>query len=307
MIVDFLSTTTSNNFLFGEAAPSVGAYNWGFYESSAGLLRGFVHNGTSGVNTDSGYNTSAVRGPQVLVMTYGGGDGFVRVYIGGTEFGTAQSQTGNIQRNAAATLGVQRWNTAGANMRLYAGAVMPRRLTAVEIKERFSTPDSSWDAIFQQRKLFVPNSTAVAGAYTLTAETAAFTLTGNAAGLTVARTLTAETAAFTLTGNDAGLTVARKLTADTATFTLTGNDANLVYTPVGTYTLTADTAAFTLTGNAAGLTVARVLTAESGAFALTGNAATLTYRLYVPVLSAPSAFNVTSTSAQLRVALTFEG
>lgn len=153
----------------------------------------------------------------------------------------------------------------------------------------------------EPRRIWVPAP--AAGSYTLTAETGAFTLTGNDAGtlfgrrlvadqqsyaltgneanLLFGRRLTADQATFTVNGNDAGLIAARRLTADAATFTLTGNDAGLVYAPAGVYTLTADTGSFALTGSDAGLIYAPlnnyVLTAETGGFSLTGNDAGLQY------------------------------
>lgn len=136
-----------------------------------------------------------------------------------------------------------------------------------------------------------------ASGYTMPAVVGAFTLTGNATGLTAQRKLTADAAAFTLTGvaanflrgyslaanvgtftftgNDTGLTVQRRLTADKQTYTLTGNDATLTHTQAGSYTLTADAGSFSLTGNAANLVAARKLTAEFAQYTLTGQAAGL--------------------------------
>ena len=51
MIIEPRATTTVNNFLFAESAVSQGAYNWGFYEDSGGYMRGFIHNGTTGIST----------------------------------------------------------------------------------------------------------------------------------------------------------------------------------------------------------------------------------------------------------------
>jgi len=169
---------------------------------------------------------------------------------------------------------------------------------------------SSSAALRRRRRLLRPTtqmlmpSVPVSGASnpTMIAEPGSFTLTGNAAGLRVARRLTASTGTFVLTGNDTTLTYSGgggpthyTLTADTGTFVLTGNAAALrvarrITASPGGYTLTgnaaglrvarqliAQTGSYTLTGRAAGLTVARRLVAQAGSFVLTGVAATLTY------------------------------
>jgi hypothetical protein len=115
----------------------------------------------------------------------------------------------------------------------------------------------------------------------LTADAGAFALTGQAAGLRPARVLTAAVGAFTLTGNAAGLAGARRLTAAAGAFTLSGQDATLTYASTGNYVLTAAVGAYTLAGQAAALTydplTAYSLTAAVGAYSLIGQAATLTY------------------------------
>ncbi|MQX28999.1 hypothetical protein [Sinorhizobium meliloti] len=96
---------------------------------------------------------------------------------------------------------------------------------------------------------------AAAGAYTLTANTAAVTLAGTSATLRVERKLTANTAGITLTGSAATLRRSFTLTANTNAVAVSGRQATLTYTPVaGAYTLTADSRAITLTGSAATLT-----------------------------------------------------
>ncbi|MDX0227175.1 hypothetical protein RWA06_04595 [Sinorhizobium meliloti] len=128
---------------------------------------------------------------------------------------------------------------------------------------------------------------AAAGAYTLTADTAAVTLTGTSSTLRVDRKLTANTAGITLTGSSAALRrsfaltansravsltgasasarVARRLTANTNAVSASGQQATLTYTPAtGEYTLTAESRAITLTGSAATLTYSGVQTVRRG-------------------------------------------
>ena len=91
-----------------------------------------------------------------------------------------------------------------------------------------------------------------------------------------AYTLTADRGAFTLSGQAALLAYGRWLTAARGQFVLTGNDATLTYTAGYTYTLTAARGAFTFTGQAAALSQpARVMSAAAGAFTLDGKDAAL--------------------------------
>ena len=136
------------------------------------------------------------------------------------------------------------------------------------------------------------------GAYSLTADSGSFTLTGTAATLKSARTISAISGSYALTGNAAtlsagkklpsdsgsfthigtaaGLVAGRKITADSGSFVFTGMAATLTYTPVsGAYSLAADSGTFTLTGTAASLVRDAKLVSDSGAFTLTGAAAGL--------------------------------
>ncbi len=110
-------------------------------------------------------------------------------------------------------------------------------------------------------------------AYTLTAATGVFTLTGLAAGMRVARRLTAATSVFTLTGNAAVLRRGYTLVAATGSFMLSGMGAGLK----AARRLVAATGAFTLSGSAAALSKGYILTAARGIFTLTGMAALLTW------------------------------
>lgn len=115
--------------------------------------------------------------------------------------------------------------------------------------------------------------TVASGNATITASVGITTLTGQSAGLRVARTLDAAVGTTTLTGQSAGLRAARRLTADVGTFALTGLSAGLRVNRA----LTAGTGTTTLTGQDAGLLISRVLTAEVGGFSFDGQDATLTY------------------------------
>lgn len=115
----------------------------------------------------------------------------------------------------------------------------------------------------------------------LTAEAGSFILTGQDAGLVVARRLTAETGSFILTGQDAALVVGHRLTAETGSFVLTGQDAGLLHA----YILSAGTGEYILSGQDANLTELGALAAETGSYILTGQDAGLRhdYRLVCEV------------------------
>lgn len=302
----YANISGGSDFIFGEHSTGNGPYNYGFYESAGNptLLAFYTHNGTSVVAPQTAAGTWAANGgPQVFIGTHGDGDNNVRVYLNGVQSASA-ALTGSVQRNTGALLRSAFWNGSAPNFRLYAAAVTNRCMGAAEVADKFGCVADAWANLFEPQRIWVPVS-AAAGAYSLTAETGAFTLTGNAAGLAASRQLAAAAGSFALAGIDAGLkrgypliasagTFAltgqaaalkadRGLAAGAGAFTLTGIDVGLVYTPAsGAYTLTADTGAFALTGSVAGLKAARKLAASAGSFTLTGQAATLTrsgYRL----------------------------
>lgn len=166
MVAEPLVATTANNFLFGESAASVGAYNYGFYEASNGGMRFFVHNGTSGVQADSGIIWGAILEPQIWVATFGNGDNNIRMYRNGVApGGSSAAQTGTIKRDATAHLSIQRWNTSGASMRMYTGAVLPRCMSAKEVWDSFNNLRVTWRTLLVSRKIdaYVPES--VPGVY----------------------------------------------------------------------------------------------------------------------------------------------
>jgi hypothetical protein len=168
--------------------------------------------------------------------------------------------------------------------------------------------------------LIVPGLTTGADAFTLMADPATFTLTGNNATLRrgysltaavgtcaltgqdvtlrAARQLVASQATFTLTGNATALRVARQLAADLATFALTGQDATLTYSGAsGGYTLTADAGTFTLTGTATGLRAGRQLVAALGSFSLSAPDAGL--RVARMLLANPGSYTLTGADVGL--------
>lgn len=142
-----------------------------------------------------------------------------------------------------------------------------------------------------------------AGGATLVADTVSFSLTGNDATLSRQVSLAVDAAAFTLSGQAAGLTVGYQLTAVVATFALTGQDATLSRQ----VTLAADVGAYTLTGIDVVLTYSGAGGAFSidvtvGAFALTGQDAALTVGYQLPTVT--GAYTLTGQVATLSRAVT---
>lgn len=133
-------------------------------------------------------------------------------------------------------------------------------------------------------------------AYTLTADTGAYSLTGTSATLRTGRRIAADVGALALAGTPAALRASRRLGAATGTlaftgftstlrssrvlgalggsYSLTGQDAQLVYDPdTGAYVLVAEAGAYGVTGATAGLRTGRILPAGGGAYAVAGQVA----------------------------------
>jgi hypothetical protein len=111
------------------------------------------------------------------------------------------------------------------------------------------------------------------GAYTLTANSGSFTLTGAAANLLQGYRLVSDLGSFALTGNAANLVEGTNysMAANLGSFALSGSAANLLQG----YRLAADLGSFALSGAAAGLLQGFRLTADLGSFSLSGAAANL--------------------------------
>jgi hypothetical protein len=108
-------------------------------------------------------------------------------------------------------------------------------------------------------------------AYTLTAATGSYTLTGQAANLLKGFRLAAGTGTFTLTGIAATLRRGFGIVAETGTFILTGNPASLL----AARKLVAEAGSFTLTGVAATFARGYRIIAQTGVFSLVGKSVRL--------------------------------
>jgi hypothetical protein len=141
------------------------------------------------------------------------------------------------------------------------------------------------------------------GAFTLDAQSGAYTTTGSAAGLRVGRRLSAESGTFTTTGTDATLThgQAEQLPGGGIGSDVIGTvPIGDITAEEGAYVLVAESGSFVTTGSAAALRSARRLAAESGTFNQTGTAAAL--RWGHRIIAESGTFQLIGTSAALRAA-----
>jgi len=142
-----------------------------------------------------------------------------------------------------------------------------------------------------------------ASGLTLSPATGVYSLTGNAAPLTLGRQLSPATGSYAVTGNAAPLTRGLKLAITTGAYSLVGNVANLLRGLRAPIT----TGSYSVTGNAAPLTRGYKLTAVTGAYSVTGNAAQVLRAL--KALPATGVYTITgnpvslSTSGNLSLAI----
>lgn len=144
-----------------------------------------------------------------------------------------------------------------------------------------------------RRRRFVLPSKAALTHYTLTADAAAFTLTGQDASLERGLLLTAAAGSYTLTGQAATFPRTYVLAADAGSFVLTGQAASLKKG----FVLAAGAGAFALTGQAASLEIGYLVSAGVGVFTLTGQAATLNKGF--TLTAAAGAFTLTGQAASI--------
>jgi hypothetical protein len=114
------------------------------------------------------------------------------------------------------------------------------------------------------------------------AATTSFAFSGVAASLEVGRKVTAISGAMAVTGTAANLAAGRRLLAAIGSVALTGTDATLVYAPSVGYPMPADSADFTLNGTDAAFAYARLMAALQAVYALAGTDSRLDWSGYVP-------------------------
>lgn len=143
-----------------------------------------------------------------------------------------------------------------------------RALSDAEIAAVSANP---WQVLAPRQRSMVALASAapVGNTYTLTADQGAYALTGNAAGLRIARKVTANAGAYALTGNPATLRVARRMPVTAGSYAITGVSANLIK-GTAPKALQVESGTYSITGKAVTLKVSRRMTAAPGSYALTG-------------------------------------
>jgi len=229
-------------------------------------------------------STGSTQVGLAIVSISGAGTDFSNFQISTNAAGDP-SVTMSAYAGTSAALGFYAGNAGGSNVTIptgYTSLTNSQIATNIRFAVVYDTTSPSttqtWTGVSTDSICFgVEIKEPAAGAYTLTANTAAVTLTGTSATLRADRLLSANTAGVALTGSAAALRrgysltansgsisltgasasfrVSRRLAANTNAIAVSGQQATLTYTPsIGGYTLTADSRAVTLAGSAATLT-----------------------------------------------------
>jgi hypothetical protein len=135
-------------------------------------------------------------------------------------------------------------------------------------------------------------------AYTLTADSGTFTLTGQDAALRSTRTISAAQGSYTLSGQDTGLLAARRLALTQASYTLSGQAATLtrggltIQAAVGRYWLTHPSVVRLENGDP--------LQLEDGSFVLDENVPDVTFTVQRRMTAAQATYTLAGQDATLR-------
>ena len=140
------------------------------------------------------------------------------------------------------------------------------------------------------------------GAFTLTADSGSYSVTGTASSLILGALLTGASGSYAYTGTDASLITGYGLQADSGSYTYTGAAATLLADKI----LAASTGSYTYTGTPASLTRDGTLSADTGAYTYTGTAAALTFASAgsFTLTALTGAYSVSGTNADLLRAAT---
>ena len=111
------------------------------------------------------------------------------------------------------------------------------------------------------------------GAYTLTADSGSYTVSGTDASLLLSALLGANSGSYTYSGTDIGLNFGFVLAADAGAYAYSGTNAALN----GGFRIAGDSGSYSYSGTAAALEFGASLAADSGSYTYTGTDATLTF------------------------------
>lgn len=264
------------------------AFNGSVYEETtpAGAISASTWTHLCGVYTSatsrSAYKNGGTKTTTTTSVTLGNLD---RVLTGAMQF---QGQS-ILQPYNGKTAEVAVWDVAlsDAEVTILALGVSPRLVRPASLKFYFplvrdivdyrdsTSPTTLNTSVFDHPRViysrggFSPGVPSSITSYTLTADSAAYTVSGTAASLERSLKLVAASASYAITGTAASLKIARKIVADAAAYTCTGSPATLRITR----RIDAASGAVACTGTTASITIARMLPAAAGSFAVTGTAA----------------------------------
>lgn len=111
------------------------------------------------------------------------------------------------------------------------------------------------------------------GAYTLTADSGSYSISGASAGIEAGYNLSANTASYSYSGTTVALNYGFNLSANSGSYTYSGTDATLTYTPAGAFTLTAEIGSYGYSGTNAALEAGYNIAANSGSYSYSGTVA----------------------------------
>lgn len=144
--------------------------------------------------------------------------------------------------------------------------------------------------------VFIGRQTFTAGgstAYTLSATTGTYVVSGVSTTLTSSRILTAVKGAYLLAGNPATETLTRRITAVKGVYTVTGNAATLT----SSRTLTATTGAYVISGKAVAIGRVTTLSAVTGTYSVSGK--TITNPVALSIRAVKGSYVLASNGANL--------
>jgi hypothetical protein len=265
----------------------VSGRQFGLYINASGEIR-YVD--IAGVNTDALNRPAFTAGQRrQLVITRQGTT--TQAYVDGVASGASWTNNGSATTGYT-HIGFRQVDNARITATYHRAAMWHRALAPAEIAA-LANPRTRWEMytpVARRSYAFVGGG---GGAYSLSADPGAYSLTGSDASPRASRRLSGDAGSYALTGSAAGTRASRRLSGDAGSYALTGSAAG---TRAGRV-LSADAAAYAVTGSAASTLMGRRLSADAGSYASSGTDATLR-RTYVLTVD-PGAYELAGAVASL--------
>lgn len=226
---------------------------------------------TSDLSTDTYYNIGCARD---ATGAKGLNDGHL-IYLNGAEEGRSESTAGSALAGASdvngTILGHGQWPIASvdnADIEVFYFYAWDRLLSDEEIRALNDDP-------YQILKPAIPIQyfISASGAFTLTADSGAYTYAGTSAELDAGLVMAAISGSYTYSGTAADLNYGFNLTASSGTYSYSGTAVEL---DAG-FVIAANSGTYNYSGTSADLNVGYPLPANSGTYTYSGTAATLTF------------------------------